>query len=65
MCKPYKHPGFSKGKARREIAGTGGFGKLRAEISASQDARCDPMEPDVHPAEIRAEVALALRGGDA
>lgn len=37
MCKPYKHPGFSKGKARREIAGTGGFGKLRAEIAARQD----------------------------
>lgn len=39
MCKPYKHPGFSKGKARREIAGTGGFGKLRAEIAARQDER--------------------------
>lgn len=29
MCKPYKDQRSSKAKARREIGGKGGFGKIR------------------------------------
>jgi hypothetical protein len=39
MCKPYKDQRFSKKLAQREIAGAGGFGKLRALQAAEQDLR--------------------------
>jgi hypothetical protein len=39
MCKPYKDQRFSKPRARREIAGRGGFGKLRKMIHTEADMR--------------------------
>lgn len=39
LCKPYKDQRFSKRLAQREIAGKGGFGKLRALRHASADLR--------------------------
>jgi hypothetical protein len=39
MCKPYKDQKASKAKAKREIGGKGGFGKLRAEICAAKDMK--------------------------
>ena len=44
MCKSYKHQGFGKEKSKHEIHGTGGFGKLRAEIAAEADAMDDPSD---------------------
>ncbi len=37
LCKPYKDQRFSKARARREIAGKGGFGKLRSLRGAAAD----------------------------
>ncbi|MBK7251471.1 MAG: hypothetical protein IT496_05625 [Gammaproteobacteria bacterium] len=37
VCKPYKDQRFSKKLAQREIAGRGGFGKLRALSGAESD----------------------------
>jgi len=39
MCKPYKDQRFSKRLAQREIAGTGGFGKLRKLRATEDDMR--------------------------
>lgn len=37
LCKPYKHQRFGKSRAEREIAGAGGFGKIRAAVHARAD----------------------------
>lgn len=39
MCKPYKDQRFSKPKARRELAGAGGFGKIRKLVHTAQDLK--------------------------
>lgn len=39
MCKPYKDQRYSKPRARRQIAGRGGFGKLRGLIHTEADLR--------------------------
>lgn len=39
MCKPQKAQWFSKPLAKREVHGTGGFGKLRRERGAEHDLR--------------------------
>lgn len=39
MCKPYKDQRFSKPRARRELAGKGGFGKLRKLRATAQDLK--------------------------
>lgn len=39
LCKPYKDQRYSKRKAQREIAGGGGFGKLRALRHAEADLK--------------------------
>lgn len=37
LCKPYKDQRYSKPKAERQIAGRGGFGKLRRLQAAKAD----------------------------
>ncbi len=37
LCKPYKDQRYSKPKAERQIAGGGGFGKLRRLQAAKDD----------------------------
>jgi hypothetical protein len=39
LCKPYKDQRFSKARARREIAGKGGFGKIRQLRATADDMR--------------------------
>jgi hypothetical protein len=39
MCKPYKDQRFSKPKAQREIAGKGGFGKIRQLRATADDLK--------------------------
>jgi len=39
LCKPYKDQRFSKALAQREIAGKGGFGKIRALVHSRADLR--------------------------
>jgi hypothetical protein len=39
LCKPYKDQRFSKPLAQREIAGAGGFGKIRALIHSATDLK--------------------------
>ena len=39
MCKPYKDQRFSKPRAAREVAGRGGFGKLRQLRATAQDLK--------------------------
>jgi hypothetical protein len=41
MCKPYKDQRFSKPKAQREIAGKGGFGKIRGLRHSADDLKHD------------------------
>lgn len=39
MCKAYKDQRFSKPRAQREIAGSGGFGKIRALRHTADDLK--------------------------
>lgn len=46
LCKPYKDQRFSKPKAQREIAGNGGFGKLRKLRAAKDDMRAETVNSE-------------------
>lgn len=39
LCKPYKDQRFSKPKSQREVAGKGGFGKIRALRHTADDLK--------------------------
>lgn len=39
LCKPYKDQRFSKPRAQRELAGKGGFGKLRRLRATAADLK--------------------------